>query len=519
MAEAFDLNAGDRLGLPAFPFEMDIGVLEIRKARRVVFKAVRQGPLQDPGIDLLFGKEPLGFQTLVSRVSREGLEVLFGETLPRLELEEPAHGSLELLDRLLAFSPAGPRGDQLSRDEREPVGDDLLSCEDIENKELLLGRVDFDRLVPVLGGQLIPAGLDRDPGFFVGRSLLPAQERVLPENGVPQWPQMCPFLFDENGRDLLGRLGDLPVRPSPKPFQYTGVRFLRGLKVPAAEEVPLDEFHQVLDLALRFGIGPPADIEAELLFIDKMFKIFRVDDIPGVFADHHQPVLVDHEFLRPSTEIVETVQKMPDDIQRPKRLTLENHVLVAAGREKGREDIKTKTAAASESAKIKLHLLPEGQFGDFSIEPHVRVQSQTVRPDEIVDVVAQGLFIPRQNAVFFLQIIVDRRNLKRPEVVGLVNLEDLTPQVVEGLVPEKVVLAVGPVVLFLHGEVFGHGSGIELQGLDDRGLGISLPSKSLNLFEHHFVDHSCSCKVFFNNIGVLRQWEFHLPCLWDFCLP
>ena len=152
LAETFDLDDGDRLRLPAFPLEMDIRVFEVGKARRVVFETVEKGPLQDPQIDLLFGEKLLGFQTLVPRISREGLEVPFDETPPRLELEESGHGSLEFLDGRLAFFPAAPGGDELSRDEREPVGDDLLPGEDVEDEQLLRGRVDFDRLVLVPGG-------------------------------------------------------------------------------------------------------------------------------------------------------------------------------------------------------------------------------------------------------------------------------------------------------------------------------------------------------------------------------
>src|SRR4030042_1939978 len=40
------------------------------------------------------------------------------------------------------------------------------------------------------------------------------------------------------------------------------------------------------------------------------------------------------------------------------------------------------------------------------------------------------------------------------------------------------ILAVGPVVLFLHGEVLGDGSGIEIQSFDDRALRISLSLKA-----------------------------------------
>ena len=117
---------------------------------------------------------------------------------------------------------------------------------------------------------------------------------------------MGPLLFDENGRDLLGRLGDLAVGPPRQPVQDPGVRLLHRLEVPGREEVALGELHQVLDLALRFGVGPPADIEPELLFIDKVLKILRIDDVPGVLADHHQPVLVDHQLLGPAAKIVET---------------------------------------------------------------------------------------------------------------------------------------------------------------------------------------------------------------------
>jgi len=502
LTETFDLDDWDRLRLPAFPLEMDIRVLEVREARRVVFETVEKGPLQDPQIDLLFGEKLLGFQTLVPRISREGLEVPFDETPPRLELEESSHGSLEFLDGRLAFFPAAPGGDELSRDEREPVGNDLLPGEDVEDEQLLRSRVDFDRLVLVPGGELIVTGLNRDQGFIVGRPFLSAEQRVFPENRVPQRPQMGPFLVDEDGRDLLSRLGDLAVGPPRQPVQDSGVGLLHPLEVPARQEIPFDEFNQVLDLTLRFGIRPPTDVEPELLFIDKVFKIFSIDDVSGVLADHHQPVLVDHQLLRPAPEIVETVQKMTDDIQGPKRLPLKNHILVAAGRKHRGEDVENQAAAASVLAEIELHLLAEGQFGDFAVQPDGVVQSQAFRLEEIGDVVAKRLFIPRQRAVSLLQIVVNRRNRQRPEVIRPVNLEDLALPVVERLVPEKMILAVRPVVLFPHGEVFGHGSGIDFQGSPDRALGKSLPFKCLNLLEHRFVDHPASCKVSFYLTGV-----------------
>jgi len=205
---------------------------------------------------------------LVPHIPRERLEVSFDETLPRFELKEFAHGSLEFLDCLLAFFPAGLRGDQLPRDEREPVGDDLFSRKEIKHKELLIGRVDFDR----------------------------------------------------------------PV-----------------------------------------------------------------------------------------------------------------------------------------------------------------------------DVVAKRLFIVRQNILFLLQIVVDRRNLQRSEAIGLINLVDLASQVVEGLVPEKMMPAVSPVAHGSpYGKVFGYGSRIELQGFDDRTLGISLSLITLYLFEHRFVDHPTSRMVSSYLAGVLR---------------
>jgi hypothetical protein len=55
--------------------------------------------------------------------------------------------------------------------------------------------------------------------------------------------------------------------------------------------------------------------------------------------------------------------------------------------------------------------------------------------------------------------------------------------------------------------------------LDDRALGISLKLKSLNLSERRLADHFGSRKVFFQPYRSPRQREFHLPCLWDFCLP
>ena len=183
MAESFD--DGHRLGLPALPLKMDISILEIQEARRVVFKTVPQGPLQELAIDLLFGEEALGFQTLVPRVSREPLEVPLDEPLPRLELEEPVDCQLELLDGPLVLSPAGPPGDELPGDERELVGDDLLAAIDIEHEEFVPRRVDLDLLVFILSRQLIAAGLDRNQGFFIGRSLFPAAKHVFPENRVP----------------------------------------------------------------------------------------------------------------------------------------------------------------------------------------------------------------------------------------------------------------------------------------------------------------------------------------------
>ncbi len=194
-----------------------------------------------------------------------------------------------------------------------------------------------------------------------------------------------------------------------------------------------------------------------------------------------------------------------------KGCSLEDHVLVAAGRKKRSENIKPKPAPAAVLPKIELHLSPEGKLRNFRVQPPRLVQSQVVRPDEVADAVAKTLFVGRKPPVLFLQIIIDRGHLEPLEAVGLVDLEDLPPEAVEGLVPVKMILAVGPPVPFLHSEVLGDRLGVELQSLDDQSLGISLPPECLHLSEHRLVDHPVSCKVFPHLTGDLEVWEFHLP--------
>ena len=459
---AIAIDDRDRLPPPVFPFKMGISVLEVGKTEGVVLETVGDRPLQDPGRDLPRGEKPLGFPALVSRVSRETLEVSFCEQLPRLELEESANRGPELFYRLLVLPLASPCRDKLPWDEGEPVGDDLPAREDVKNEELLVGRVDLDHLVPVLRGKLVTAGLDRDHGLFVGCPFFPSEKRVLPENRVPERPQMGSFLFDENGRDLPRRLGDLTVGPSRQPAEDPDISLLHSLKVPGREEVPFGELHQVLDLALRLGVGPPADPEPEPLLVDEVLEVLGTDDVPGVLARHHQPVLVDHQLLGPAAKIVERVKKQADDVKRPEGLPLEYHVLVAAGRKKRGKDIKPKTARAAVLTKIELHLLAERQFRHLRVETRCLVQSQAVRPDEVADEVPEALFVSRKGAVLFLQIIVDRGDLEPPEAIGLVDLEDLLPVTVEDLVPVKLILAVGPPGLFLHSEVLGDRLGVEL---------------------------------------------------------
>ena len=222
-----------RLPTPAFPLKMSVGVFEVCEAQGVVLQTVRKRPLQGPGVNLPRGEEPLGFDALVPRVSREALEVPLLEHLPGLKLEHPRDRGPELFDRLLVLAPAGPGRDQLPRQQRQPVGDDLPASENVENEQLLLGRVDLDGFVLVPGRKLVAAGLDRDDRLFVGRPLLPPEKRVLPEDRVPEGPQMGPLLFDDHGRDLPGRLGDLAVGPPRKPRPHPGVGFLHRLEVPS----------------------------------------------------------------------------------------------------------------------------------------------------------------------------------------------------------------------------------------------------------------------------------------------
>ena len=282
--------------------------------------------------------------------------------------------------------------------------------------------------------------------------------------------------------------------------------------------VALDELHQVLDLSLRLGVGPPAHPQLHLLLVDQLLEVLGADDVAGVFADHHQAVLVDHQLLGPAAKIIERLQKKTDDVASPEGPPLEDHVLVAAGRKQHGEDIQPQPAPAAVLSKIKLHLLAERQLRNLRVETGPLLQPQPVGPDEVADVVPQAQFVRRKGPVLFLQVIVDQSDRELPEAVGFVDLDDLLPVSIEELVPKKMLPAVGPEVLFLHGEVLGHGLGVKLQGPDDRRLAVALSSERLNLSEHRLVDHPVSCKVFPNLTGVIDKWEFHLPQAWDFCL-
>jgi hypothetical protein len=198
---------------------------------------------------------------------------------------------------------------------------------------------------------------------------------------------------------------------------------------------------------------------------------------------------------------------------------LEGRVLIAAGRQDRGKDIEPEPAAASILPKIKLHLLAGDKLRHLGIEKRALVQAQSVCLDEIADMVPQALFIGRECSVSLLQIVVNGRHLELFEVIGSINLEDLLPVGVEGLVPIKVALTVGAELLFFHGKVFSHRLGVKLQSLADRRLGVPLPLELLHLSKHRLVDHHVSCKVFPNLTGVTRKREFHLPRPWEIYLP
>src|SRR4030042_5919530 len=190
MPHSFPVDERRRLQPPILAFKMDVAILEVGKTRRLVLETVNKRVLQDPAVDLPSRKKPQGFKALVPRVSRKTYEVSLCETLPRFGLKEIDDRSLELLDSLLVLAPERSAGDELPGDEREPVGGDLVAREDIKNEELLFGRVDLNRLILVPGGQLVAAGPDRDAGLLVCRPRLPAEQRLFPENGGSEGPEV-----------------------------------------------------------------------------------------------------------------------------------------------------------------------------------------------------------------------------------------------------------------------------------------------------------------------------------------
>ncbi len=67
------------------------------------------------------------------------------------------------------------------------------------------------------------------------------------------------------------------------------------------------------------------------MLVNKRLKLLRVDEVPGVFTDHQQMILINHQFLRDPADILETGQEVLDHVPGAKRPVLHTDVFVPAG--------------------------------------------------------------------------------------------------------------------------------------------------------------------------------------------
>ncbi len=177
--------------------------------------------------------------------------------------------------------------------------------------------------------------------------------------------------------------------------------------------------------------------------------------------------------------------------------------------------------------KIQLELLAEREVRHLRIDSGLVVQLQCVCAYQIVDIVPEGLFIPRQGPKALFQIIIDRGHVQRTKGIGLVDLQYRGFVVIEDLLPILVGTPIGPERLFIHGIVLGHRLGVQTQLGRDGRFGISLAFVLLNCSVHSFGDHLPSCLVFgtiqewlhTGYLFSLPDWDFYLPCPWEFYLP
>ena len=153
-------------------------------------------------------------------------------------------------------------------------------------------------------------------------------------------------------------------------------------------------FHQVLDLAFSLRICLPANIHPYILLLDEIVKIASIDNVSGVFAHHHQLVLIDNQLLGDSSKIIIAVEQMTDNITGFERQILKHNVLVATGRKEGGKNEQFKSAPAPVLTKIKLHLPPKGKFRNALVNPHIFIQGQFIGLLKIANEVTQRLFIP-----------------------------------------------------------------------------------------------------------------------------
>jgi len=89
-----------------------------------------------------------------------------------------------------------------------------------------------------------------------------------------------------------------------------------------------DIFDQVFHLALTLGITLAADIHSDILFLDKILEIPGIDDIPGIFTDDQQAVLIDDQLLGYTPEVVKTAKEMFDDLSGGEGVILEDNIAV-----------------------------------------------------------------------------------------------------------------------------------------------------------------------------------------------
>lgn len=160
---------------------------------------------------------------------------------------------------------------------------------------------------------------------------------------------------------------DLGITGTLQPVRTASVQDLVIYIQTVIEEITLNEFHGVFNLALAFGICSPAEVNFHPAVLAELLEFVGIDNAAAVFTDTDDTVLVEYHFPGHTAPVAETVMAGSRQIHCCKRSALALRVFVSGmgEKERGRINLGPGSVHILESGltEVRLHLMSHGKLG------------------------------------------------------------------------------------------------------------------------------------------------------------